>query len=137
MSSYPQTVSISKGARWTGRILSGLVIAFLIMDGVMKLMRPAPVVEGMMRLGYPLSTSTGIGVILLVCVLLYTIPRTAILGAVLLTGYLGGAVATHVRVGDPWFSHVLFPIYFGAVLWTGLFLRDQRLRRLFPTDSQA
>src|SRR5262249_30226068 len=99
----------SKGAVWTGRTLSGLPIAFLLIDGVMKLLPPAPVVEGMTGLGYPVSESVGIGIVLLACVALYVIPRTSFLGAVLLTGYLGGAVATHVRVSDPLFSHVLFP----------------------------
>jgi len=86
----------------------------------------------MIRLGYPLSESVGIGMVLLACVALYAIPRTSFLGAILLTGYLGGAVATHVRVSDPLFSHILFPIYFGTVIWLGLFLRHQKLRTLVP-----
>ena len=122
----------SKTAIWAGRTLSGLAVAFLLLDGVMKLFTPAPVVEGMIRLGYPVSESVGIGIVLLACVALYTIPRTSFLGAVLLTGYLGGAVATHVRVNDSLFSHTLFPIYFGTVIWLGLFLRNQKLRTLVP-----
>jgi len=122
----------SKVAVWTGRTLSSLAIAFLLLDGVMKLFTPAPVVEAMIRLGYPLSESVGIGMVLLACVALYAIPRTSFLGAILLTGYLGGAVATHVRVSDPLFSHILFPIYFGTVIWLGLFLRHQKLRTLVP-----
>jgi hypothetical protein len=121
----------SKGRAWAGRILSGVPLAFLLMDGVMKLFTPAPVVEGMKRLGYPVSLSPSLGIVLLACVAAYLIPRTSLLGAILLTGYLGGAVATHVRVGDPLFSHVLFPIYFGILLWAGLFLRDGRLTSLF------
>jgi DoxX-like protein len=122
----------SKVAVWTGRALSSLAVAFLLLDGVMKLFTPAPVVEGMIRLGYPVSESVGIGIVLLACVALYTIPRTSFLGAILLTGYLGGAVATHVRVSDPLFSHVLAPIYFATVIWLGLFLRNQKLRTLVP-----
>ena len=98
----------SKAAVWTGRTLSGLAIAFLLLDGVMKLFTPAPVVEGMTRLGYPVSESVGIGIVLLACVALYAIPRTSFLGAVLLTGYLGGAVATHVRVSDPLVPRAIF-----------------------------
>jgi DoxX-like family len=122
----------SRAAVWTGRTLSGLAIAMLVLDGVMKLFTPAAVVEGMIRLGYPVSQSVGIGIVLLVCVALYAIPRTSFLGAILLTGYLGGAVATHVRVSDPLFSHILFPIYFGTVIWLGLLLRNQKLRTLVP-----
>ncbi|ABC82895.1 DoxX family protein [Anaeromyxobacter dehalogenans] len=117
----------SRTALWTGRVLSGLAIAFLAFDALGKLMRAAPVLEGSQQLGYPLDTVVGIGATLLACVVLYAIPRTAALGAILLTGYLGGAVATHVRVGNPLFSHVLFPTYVGALIWGGLVLRDRRL----------
>src|SRR5215813_14424738 len=106
-----------KAAVWTGRTLSGLAIAFLLLDGVMKLFTPAPVVEGMIRLGYPVSESIGIGIVLLACVALYAIPRTSFLGAILLTGYLGGAVATHVRLGNPLFTHILFPVYLALFIW--------------------
>lgn len=122
----------SQRALWTGRILSGLAVAFLIFDSVGKLLRVQPVVEGTVVLGYPVSVIVPLGVTLLTCVLVYLVPRTAVLGAVLLTGYLGGAVATHVRVGNPLFSHVLFPTYVAALLWGGLLLRDRRLRTFLP-----
>ena len=127
-----QTTPVSKGSLWAGRILSGLVALLLLMDAVMKLVRPAPVVEATARLGYPESVIFGLGIVLLVCVVLYVIPQTSIFGAILLTGYLGGAVATHVRVGDPLFSHALFPVYVAALVWGGLFLREPRLRALIP-----
>jgi ABC-type transport system involved in cytochrome c biogenesis permease component len=123
MESTTQATPVSTKKRWTRRILSTLAILFLVMDGVMKLVNPAPVVEGMTRLGYPLSLTAPIGIILLLCVLFYAIPRTSILGAILLTGYLGGAVASQLRVGEPLFSHVLFPVYFGVLIWAGLYLR--------------
>ena len=134
MQSATQTVSISKKALWAGRILSGLPILFLLVDAVFKLIRPTPaaVVEAMNKLGYPPTLTATIGVLLLVCVVVYMIPRTAVLGAILLTGYLGGAVATHTRVGDPLFSHVLFPVYMGLFVWGGLYFRDERLRALIP-----
>ena len=115
---------------WTGRTLSTLAILFLVVDGIMKLFKPAPVVEGMIHLGYPLSLTATIGIILLFCVLVYAIPYTSVLGAILLTGYLGGAVASQLRVGEPLFSHVLFPTYIAALIWGGLYLRDDRLRAL-------
>ena len=95
-------------------------------------MKPAPVVEGTVQLGYPESVLLGLGIVLLTCTVLYMIPRTAILGAILLTGYLGGAIATHVRVGSPLFSHTLFPVYVALLIWGGLYLRDDRLRALIP-----
>ena len=122
----------SKAAVVTGRILSGLAVAFLIFDGVGKLLRVQPVVEGTASLGYPVSVIFPLGVTLLTCVFVYLMPRTAVLGALLLTGYLGGAVATHVRVGNPVFSHMLFPTYVAALLWGGLLLRDSRLRAFLP-----
>ena len=121
----------SKAMLWTGRILSTLVVLFLLLDGVMKLIKPAPVMQATARLGFPESAITGIGIVLLACTILYVIPRTAILGAVLLTGYLGGAVATQVRAGSPTFE-TLFPVIIGVLVWGGLFLRDGRLRSLFP-----
>jgi hypothetical protein len=99
MPSDNQTAPVSKKMLWTGRIMSALAVLFLLMDGVMKLFNPAPVVEGMTKLGYPLSLTAVIGIILLICVVLFAIPRTSILGAILLTGYLGGAVASQLRVG--------------------------------------
>lgn len=132
MQSTNQTTDISKKAIWAGRIISALPILFLLFDGTMKLIKPAPVVEGTVKLGYPESTIVPLGVVLLVCTVLYAIPQTSVLGAMLLTGYLGGAVATHVRVGDPLFTHVLFPVYMGILIWLGLYLRDARLRALAP-----
>jgi hypothetical protein len=127
-----ETTPISKGTLWTGRLMSGLPALFLLVDGVGKLIKPAPVVEGTLQLGYPESVLLGLGIVLLACTVLYTIPGTAILGAILLTGYLGGAVATHVRVGSPLFTHILFPVYLAVLLWGGLYLRDERLRALLP-----
>jgi hypothetical protein len=111
-----------------GRILSGLMAALLTADGLAKVMEVQAVIDGSAQLGYPAETMQGIGFTLLACVILYVIPRTAFFGALLLTGYLGGAIATHVRVENPLFSHILFPTYVAAILWTGLYLRDARLR---------
>jgi hypothetical protein len=116
---------------WTGRILSVLSALFLLFDGAMKLVKPAPVVEATSRLGFPQTALTGIGLVLVACTILYLIPRTAVLGAIFLTGYLGGAVATQVRVGSSAFE-TLFPAIFSALVWSGLFLQDGRLRALFP-----
>jgi DoxX-like family len=127
-----QTVPVSKGRLWTGRIMSALPALFLLMDGVMKLAKPEFVVKATVQLGYPERVIFGLGIVVLVCVILYLIPRTAVFGAILLTGYLGGAVATHVRVGDPLFSHALFPVYIAILLWGGLYLREERLRALVP-----
>jgi ABC-type uncharacterized transport system permease subunit len=112
--------------------MSGLTIAFLAFDTAMKLLQLEPAMKGTAELGYPLHTVFGIGLVELLCVIAYVVPRTSLLGAVLLTGYLGGAIATHVRVGNPLFSHVLFPIYVAALLWGGLYLRDAALRALLP-----
>jgi hypothetical protein len=127
-----RSAPLSKGRLWTGRIMSGLPALFLLIDAVGKLLRPAPVVETTVQLGYPESVLLGLGIVLLTCTILYLIPRTAVLGAILLTGYLGGAIATHVRVGSPLFSHILFPVYLTVLIWGGLFLRDERLRALIP-----
>jgi hypothetical protein len=122
--------------RTIGWVLSGLAIAFLLMDATMKLLALSVVLETSGPLGFPGATmARGLGVLLLVCTLLYAAPQTAVLGAILLTGYLGGAVATHVRVGDPLFSHILFGVYVGVFLWLGLYLRDARLRALVPLRS--
>lgn len=112
--------------------MSVLVALLLLLDTAMKLLKPAPVAEATIRLGFPESVIFGLGIVLLVCVVLYLIPLTSIFGAILLTGYLGGAVATHVRLGDPLFSHVLFPVYVALLVWGGLFLRESRLRALIP-----
>ena len=127
-----QGLRISRKTLWTGRILSALPVLFLLMDGIMKLVKPEPVVKATIELGYPESVIMVLGIILLVCVILYIVPHTAVLGAILLTGYLGGAVATQTRVGNPLFSHILFPVYLALLIWGGLFLRDSRLRALMP-----
>jgi DoxX-like family len=119
----------NKSSVWVGRILSALPVLFLLLDGVMKIVKPAFVVEATVQLGWPESVIVALGVVLVACTILYLIPRTAVLGAILLTGYLGGAVATHVRVGGPLFS-IIMPVILGAMLWGGLYLRDNRLRAL-------
>lgn len=132
MTSDNQT--ISKGRLWAGRILSGLPALLLLVDAIMKLIKPAPVVEATVKLGYPESVIIGLGVVLLLSTILYLLPKTSVLGAILLTGYLGGAVATHVRVQEGWFS-ILFAVVFGVLLWVGLWLRDERLQKLIPLHS--
>jgi DoxX-like family len=131
MQTVAQTTSVSKKALWAGRIISWLPALFLLVDAVFKLIKPAPVVEATVRLGYPEGLIVGLGIVLLLCTILYLIPITSVSGAILLTGYLGGAVATHVRVGESLFS-IVFPIIFGVLLWFGLYLRDPRLRSLIP-----
>jgi hypothetical protein len=126
-----QPLTASKAARWTGRILGGLLGAFLLFDGAMKLAKPDVVVEGTVKLGYSEAVIIPLGIVLVASSLLYLIPRTAVLGAILLTGYLGGAVDAHVRAGEGAFP-ILFPVVFGALLWLGLYLRDVRLRGLVP-----
>jgi len=120
-----------KSRVWAGRIMSGLTILFLLVDAVMKVLKLQIAVIGTVDLGYPENEVAGIGAVLLVCLFLYAIPKTSILGAILLTGYLGGAVATHLRVGSPLVGFVLFPVYVGVMVWGGLFLRDSRVRALF------
>lgn len=115
---------------WTGRILSGLAVAFLTFDAGLKLFAVPAAVEGTAQLGYPASTLPVIGIIQVVCLVLYLISATAPLGAILWTGYLGGAIATHLRVGSLLFTHTIFPIYVAAFLWAGLWLRDWRVRTL-------
>lgn len=134
MSTTAQPALVSKGARRAGWVVGGLPALFLLVDGVMKLIKPEPVVEATVKLGYPEGAIVGLGLTVLACTILYLIPRTAVLGAILLTGYLGGAVAAHVRLSEPPFN-VLFPVVFGALLWFGLYLRDARLRALVPLRS--
>ncbi len=122
---------VSKKKLWTGRIITGVVVLFLIFDGVTKLMEIPPVVKGFTELGYPVTLSPVIGTILLVCVVVYLIPRASVLGAILLTGYLGGAVASQLRIGKPLLGYTLFPIYVAVLIWGGLYLRDNRVRALF------
>jgi hypothetical protein len=119
-----------KPRRWGARVLTGIPVLFLAFDAAIKLVDVPFVAEASVKLGLPPDLSVGLGILLAACLALYVIPRTAPLGAVLLTGYLGGAVLTHLRVGEPLFSHVLFPVYVGALLWAGLYLRDGRVRRL-------
>lgn len=122
--------SLFPGGVWVGRLLSGIAVAFLLFDVSGKLMKVAPVIEGTVKLGYAESTVFPIGVLLLVGVLLYLIPQTTVLGAIYLAAYLGGAVASHYRLGNPLATHVLFPVYVAALLWGGLALRDQKLLAL-------
>ena len=126
-----QTVPVSKKRLWAGRIMSAVPALFLLVDGAMKLVKPEVVVKATVELGYAEAVILPLGVVLLACTILYLIPWTAVLGAILLTGYLGGAVATHVCAGQGPFE-ILFPVVFGALLWGGLVLRDDRLRTLIP-----
>jgi hypothetical protein len=134
MPTLAQTAPVSKPALWLGRVLSGLVILFMLFDGAIKLV-PWPVVtETMDRIGYGSSETLArsLGVISIVCTALYAIPPTSFVGAILLTGYLGGAMASHVRIGSPLFTHILFGFYLGLMVWGGLWLRDGSLRTLLP-----
>ncbi|HKP27444.1 MAG TPA: DoxX family protein [Dongiaceae bacterium] len=128
------TVSTSKGARWTGYAMSGLVILFLLFDGGIKLVPLEIVTQTSGEIGLPTDASFArlLGILTLIGVVLYAIPRTSVLGAILLTGYMGGAIATHLRIGSPLFSHTLFGVYLGVLIWGGLYLRDSRLRALIP-----
>lgn len=134
MPSTVESASVSKGSLWAGRIVSGLLVLFLIFDGVTKAIKMAQVVEATVRVGFPESTIAGMGIALLVSTALYVIPRTSVLGAILLTGYLGGATATNVRAGTGLFN-TCFPIIFGVLVWLGLYLRDSHLRALIPLRS--
>jgi hypothetical protein len=127
-----ETAKVSIGRIRIGWGVSGLILAFLVFDILGKFVRPAPVVEALARTGWPVELSPILGVILLVCTVLYVIPQTSVLGAILLTGYLGGAVATNLRLENPLFSHTLFPVYFGVLAWVGLWLRNSRLGTVFP-----
>ena len=135
MQSAIQTVSLSTKAVWTGRVMSAIPVLFLLFDSIVKFTNIPAVLEAFTQLGYQPSIAPVIGTLELGLVILYVIPRTSVLGAILLTGHLGGAVASHVRIGDPLFSHVLFPIYVGLLLWGGLYLRDDRVRALIPLRS--
>jgi hypothetical protein len=117
---------------WAGRVMSALVVLFLLFDAAIKLVKIDAVIQSFAQLGYPDSLARGIGVVVLLCAVLYAIPRTAVLGAILLTGLLGGAVTSHLRVGDPVVSHTMFGVYLGLLAWGGLYLRDARLRALIP-----
>jgi hypothetical protein len=126
------TTATRKWSRWAGYGLSGLVILFMLMDVTMKLAQLPVVLETTVQLGWPATTVTSVGLVLLACTALYAYPRTSVLGAILLTAYLGGAVATHARIGSPFFSHTLFGVYVGFMLWGALYLRNDRIRTLVP-----
>ncbi len=134
MPSGTQTAPISNKRPWAGYIISAIPTLFLLMDGVMKLAKPAFVVEATVKLGYSESVIVPLGIVLTLCTILYAIPRTSVLGAILLTGYLGGAVATHVHARGSLFE-ILFPAIVGTLVWGGLYLRDERLRALIPLRS--
>ena len=131
MQSLTQAGPVSKGRLWTGRIISGLVVLFLLFDSITKVMKVRAVIEASAQLGYPVNAIVTIGIILLVCTAFYIIPQTAVLGAILLTGYLGGAVAANLRIGSAMFN-TFFPIVFAALAWVGIFLRESRLGVLIP-----
>jgi len=132
MSAEAASTVVSKKALWAGRTISTVIVLLLVLDGVMKFFKLKPVVDAFAHLGIPIELDFAIGTLLLLCTLLYAVPATSILGAILLTGYLGGAVMSHLRAGDPLFTHVLFPTYLGSLIWLGLYLRDPRLRVLIP-----
>jgi hypothetical protein len=129
--SLTQAGPVSKGRLWTGRIISALVVLFLLFDSITKVLKVRVVLEASAQLGYPVNTIVAIGIILLVCTVFYIIPQTAVLGTILLTGYLGGAVAANLRIASPMFN-TFFPIVFGVLAWVGIFLRESRLGALIP-----
>ena len=133
MQSLANTPTTSKGMQWTGRVLTVLIGLFLLFDSGIKLVKARAAVEGSLRLGYSENLVVPIGAALFVCLVLYLIPRTSILGAILLTGYLGGATATMVRMHDSWF---FFPVVIGILVWGALYLRDGRVRRMIPLQSE-
>ena len=138
MQPLTQTHPVSKKTLWASYLMTALPVLMLLFSAIMKFLKPQSVLEGFAHLGLPASLALGLGILELSCTVVYMIPRTSVLGAILLTGYLGGAIATHLRVGDPLFSHVLFPTYVAALLWAGLLLRNARLRALlFLTPSPA
>jgi len=134
MSAITTTTEVSKSAQWAGYVLSVLPSLFLLLDAVMKLFKPSFVVEATTKLGYEESVIVPLGIVLLVCTVLYLVPITSVLGAILLTGYLGGAVATHVRMSEGAFP-ILFPVIIGGLIWGGLYLRDPRIRAQIPLRS--
>jgi len=124
--------TVSKTKLWISYGMSGLVVLFMLMDGIMKFVKPPEVIEGTLALGFTEQHLPIIGTLGLLSTLLYVFPRTSVLGAIVLTGYFGGVVATHVRLNNPLFSHILFTVYFGILIWGGLWLRNIKLRELFP-----
>ncbi len=131
MPSDTQGVLVSKGKLWAGRILSALPVLLLLVSATMKFVKPPAVVEGFAHLGWPERYTLGLGILELGCTIVYVIPRTAVLGAILMTGFLGGAIATHLRIGEPYYLQALL----GVLVWAGLFLRDAQLRALIPLRS--
>ncbi|MBU8712847.1 MULTISPECIES: DoxX family protein [Brevibacillus] len=125
--------TISRTRLWVARIMSWLVILFMLFDGVFKLIQPAPVVEGTLVLGFAQHHIALLGILAIISTVLYALPRTAVLGAILLTGYFGGVVATQVRVDAPLLTHTLFAVYLAILAWGGLWLRDERVRNLFSS----
>lgn len=125
-------VPAPKGQLWTGRVLTGIAALFMLFDATIHLLKPEPVVTGFAQLGYPISVAVPIAIIEFICIAVYLIPRTAIFGAILLTGYLGGAIAAQLRVGAPIFSTLLFPVYVALFVWGGLYLRDPVVRSIIP-----
>ena len=132
--SISEAAPVSSGALWTGRVLSGIIVLFMIFDGAIKLPPLDIVTQTMVPLGWPADENVArmLGIIGLISTALYALPRTSVIGAILLTAYMGGAIATHVRIGNPLVSHTLFGVYLGVMLWGGLFLRDPRVRALIP-----
>jgi hypothetical protein len=129
--------TISRSRLWMARFMSGLVILFMLFDSISKFLKPSSVVEGTLELGYSEHHIMLIGILGLLSAILYTIPRISVLGAVLLTGYFGGAIATHIRLDNPLFTHILFPVYLAVLAWGGIWLRDEKLRELFPLRKRA
>lgn len=131
------TYPVSTLQRRIGLVLSGLVVAFFVLDATMKLLQLPVVLQSTVQIGWPVESALPLGAVLLSATVLYILPRTSVLGAVLLTGYLGGAIATQARISAPWFSHILFGAYVGLAMWAGLYLRDRRLRDFLPWTSAA
>ena len=132
MDNAAQAVPIPKGQLWTGRVLSTIAVLFMLFDTIIHAMRGPQVVQGFAQLGFPLSIAIPLSTIEFIGIVLYVFPRTSVLGAILLTGYLGGAVAAQVRIGAPLLGFVLAPVYVALFLWVGLYLRDERVRAVFP-----
>lgn len=131
------STEISRSRLWTGRIVAGIIAAFMLFDSAMKFVNPAPVREAFARTGWPVHLSPVLGAILLASTILWLVPRTSFLGAILLTGYLGGAVAANLRLENPLFSNTLFPVYFGVLLWGSMWLRDPQIQRLTPLRKKS
>jgi DoxX-like family len=134
MDNAAQTVPISKGQLWTGRVLSGIGVLFMLFDTVIHALKGPQVVQGFAQLGFPLGIAIPLSTVEFIGIVLYVIPRTSTLGAILLTGYLGGAVAAQVRIGAPLLGYVLAPVYVALFLWVGLYLRDERVRAVVPVQ---